>query len=256
MNFLITAHSDIGIRKSTNQDSVLIQTADTSFGKAAFGVVCDGMGGLAKGELASATLIQAFADWFENDFVDLLDEGFDENELNRIWKDIIISQNQIITNYGNSNRLKLGTTLVAVLIFNNRYYVVNVGDSRLYILNHTINQITKDQTYIQREMDMGRMTLEQAMRDPKRNVLLQCVGASTVIVPDYYSGNVNENDVFMLCSDGFRHIITAEEIYQYLNPNALYDEDNIKANITYLTDLNKYRQEDDNISAAVIKVLP
>ena len=60
-------------------------------------------------------------------------------------------------------------------------------------------------------------------------------------------------DVFMLCSDGFRHIITPEEMYQYLNPNALYTEQNMLENITYLTDLNKYRREEDNISVAVIK---
>lgn len=254
MDFLITAHSDVGIRKKTNQDSVLIQIADTSFGKAAFGVVCDGMGGLAKGELASATLIKAFAEWFENDFVKLIDDGFNEYKLNRQWEDIIIMQNQNITNYGNQYRIKLGTTVTAVLVFLGCYYVINVGDSRVYLLNQNINQITKDQTYIQREMDMGRMTYEEALRDPKKNVLLQCVGASSVVVPDFYSGEVKENDVFMLCSDGFRHVITPEEIFQYMNANALVTEENMMQNAMYLTELDKYRREEDNISVAIIKV--
>ena len=84
MDFLISAHSDIGIKKSTNQDSVLIQVAQTKYGKVAFGVVCDGMGGLAKGELASATLIKEFAKWFMEDLKILLAEGFSEDKLNKI----------------------------------------------------------------------------------------------------------------------------------------------------------------------------
>ena len=65
MDYLVAVHTDVGIRKSTNQDSVLLQTAHTNLGNIAFGCVCDGMGGLAKGELASATLINAFAAWFQ-----------------------------------------------------------------------------------------------------------------------------------------------------------------------------------------------
>jgi serine/threonine protein phosphatase PrpC len=253
MEFLVTAHSDIGIRKKTNQDSVLLQVAKTDVGNVAFGVVCDGMGGLAKGELASATVIKALANWFQTDLKQMLETEFSEKRLYDQWTNIITTQNQSITNYGNENRFNLGTTLVAVLIYNNRYYAVNVGDSRLYLIRNNLNQITKDQSYVQREMDAGRMTPEQAKTDSQRNVLLQCVGASSVVVPDFFSGEVSANDVFMLCSDGFRHLITPEEIYQYFNPTVLTDEDKMKASAVYLTDLNKYRQEKDNISVALIK---
>ena len=253
MEFFVTAHSDIGIKKKTNQDSVLLQVAKTDVGSVAFGLICDGMGGLSKGELASATVIKAFANWFQSGLKELLEEGFQENHLYDQWREIIEQQNQRITNYGNYNRISLGTTVVGVLIFNNRYYAINVGDSRLYLIRDSLQQITKDQSYIQREMDAGRMTPEQAKIDPQRNVLLQCVGASTVVVPDFFSGEVNQGDVFMLCSDGFRHVITGEEIYQYLNPQVLINEETMKTNSVYLTDLDKYRQEKDNISVALIK---
>lgn len=254
MEFLVTAHSDIGIKKKTNQDSVLLQVARTDVGNVAFGVVCDGMGGLAKGELASATLIKAFANWFQSGLKEMLESTFHENKLYDQWRDIITTQNQAITNYGNENRFNLGTTVVGVLLYNNRYYAMNVGDSRLYLIRDKLYQITKDQSYIQREMDAGRMTPEQAEVDPQRNVLLQCVGASTIVVPDFFSGEAKSSDVFMLCSDGFRHVITSDEIYQYMNPNALINEDAMKANSVYLTDLDKYRLEKDNISVALIKV--
>lgn len=254
MEYLVTAHSDIGIKKKTNQDSVLVQVAKTDVGNVAFAMVCDGMGGLAKGELASATLIKAFANWFQTKLKEMLETQFEEKKLYEQWEAIIQKINQSITNYGNDNRINLGTTCVGVLLFNEKYYAVNIGDSRLYKLDTKLNQITKDQSYIQREMDAGRMTPEQAKIDPQRNVLLQCVGASSIVIPDFFSGTIQENDVFLLCSDGFRHVITPEEIYQYLNPSALINEDNMKANIVYLTDLDKYRMENDNISVALIKV--
>lgn len=256
MEFVVSAHTDIGIKKKTNQDSVLLQVARTDVGNVAFGVVCDGMGGLAKGELASSTLIKEFATWFQTGLRDMLEEGnMSEQRLYEEWRNIIISINQKITNYGNDNRINLGTTTVGVLIYNGHYYAFNVGDSRLYRINNKLTQVTKDQSYIQREMDAGRMTPEQAKTDPQRNVLLQCVGASAIVEPDFFSGDANVNDVFMLCSDGFRHVITPEEIFQYLNPLALVSEDNMKINAKYLTDLDKYRMENDNISVALIKVV-
>ena len=77
MDFLIAAHTDVGIRKKTNQDSVLIKVADTDCGKVCFAAVCDGMGGLRKGVLASATLMCFFSDWFVSEFAEILFEGFD-----------------------------------------------------------------------------------------------------------------------------------------------------------------------------------
>ena len=127
------------------------------------------MGGLAKGELASATLIKEFANWFLNDFGLLLAEGFDVARLNQMWRDIVENTNIKITEYGKRNRLNLGTTLTAILIFNEHYYCINVGDSRIYQIRDSLYQITKDQSYIQREIDMGRMTPEEAKRDPQRN---------------------------------------------------------------------------------------
>lgn len=254
MNYLVSAHSDIGIRKKTNQDSVLLQVAQTSLGNIAFCVMCDGMGGLAKGELASATLIKEFARWFQSDLPQLLKRDFSEAELKAQWTKLILTQGKRISDYGRYHGFNLGTTVVALLLFQGKYYVVNVGDSRAYQINSGLYQITKDQTYVQREMDAGRMTAEEARKDPQRNVLLQCVGASEYIEPDFFSGFVTQDDVFMLCSDGFRHIITSEEIYQYLNPAMLITEKNMLENATYLTDLNKYRLEEDNISVALIKV--
>ena len=254
MNFMISSYTDVGLRKKTNQDSLLIEVADSNNGKIAFGVVCDGMGGFAKGELASATLIKGFKEWFDNRFTDLVAEGFSEAGLRRDWTQIIQTQNDLIQNYGRKNGIRLGTTLSGVLIYNNKYFIVNVGDSRIYqILPDALRQITKDHTFIQREIDAGRMTKEEALVSNQRSVLLQCVGASEDIYPDFFSGPISGNEIFLLCCDGFVHVITEEEILQYLNPNLLVSEEAMTDYSKYLVELNKYRNELDNITVGLIK---
>lgn len=253
MDYMTTAYSDVGIKKATNQDSLLVQIADTELGKIAFSVLCDGMGGLAKGELASATLIRRFSDWFIHEFPDMLYGGMDGLSIKSAWESIVMEMNGKIGEYSACNHLTMGTTVIALLVVGNSYYVINVGDSRVYLLTDNIYQITKDQTFVQREIDMGRMTYEQAQVDTRRNVLLQCVGASANIEPDFYSGTVAPNSLFLLCSDGFRHVIAPEEIYGVLNPFGLSSEEEMYNNAKYLVDLNKSRMEEDNISVVLVK---
>lgn len=254
MNFMIAAHSDVGIKKNTNQDSLLIKVAQTNLGRVCLCVVCDGMGGLAKGELASATVVRVFEKWFEERLPYLIAQGFQEEELRLQWDNIVLEQNQILSAHASQSGTRMGTTITAFLVVGDRYYIMNVGDTRAYLLTDKIYQLTKDQTFIQYEMELGHMTWEEAQVHPQRNVLLQCVGASELVKPDYYGGEVKTDSVFMLCTDGFRHIISPEEIYEKLNPRVLVNEEVMKENIIWLTELNKSRREVDNISAAVIRV--
>lgn len=253
MEFLAAVHTDVGIKKKTNQDSVLVMEAETELGKVLFAVVCDGMGGLAKGEVASAELIKAYKRWFEQEFPNILYSGMDQNMLKRSMENVIFTTNSKISSYGRSIRVNLGTTVVALVLFNGTYYCINVGDSRCYQIKDRLQCITKDQTFVAREIEMGRLTPEEAENHPQRSVLLQCVGASEVIVPDFFVGQAEPNELFMLCSDGYRHVITEDEFYQYLNPNVLFDEGHMKESIKYFVELNKYRNETDNISVIIIR---
>ena len=256
MNFMVTAYTDVGIVKENNQDSVLVQVANSSAGKVFFGVICDGMGGLQKGELASATVIRALANWFSQDLEKLIDDGFTQEALADEWEKIVLECNNKIGIYGYEHGIQLGTTVVTLLIINDKYYIMNIGDSRAYCLRSETIQLTKDQTYVQREMDAGRMTPEEARVNPNRNVLLQCVGASSSIVPAFYTGDVLPGDVFMLCSDGFRHVITPDEIYENLSAEAVITEEDMTERCKYLVELNKSRRESDNISVLLARVLP
>lgn len=254
MKFLTAAHSDVGIRKKTNQDSLLLKVADTDYGEVCFAVVCDGMGGLSKGELASATLIRLFSGWFEQEFPEILYRGISPEYLCRNWEQLIYETNYRLGSYSAQNQVRLGTTVAALLISGNRYYIINVGDSRVYELADRVYQLTKDQTLVQREIDLGNLSPEEAEHDPRRNVLLQCVGASNVIAPEFVYGEVNGGSHFLLCSDGFRHVVSNEEIYEKLGPAAVRSEREMEENLRDMIELDKYRGEADNISGILIRV--
>ena len=255
MSFLATVYSDVGIRKETNQDSALLTEARTDFGSVLLSVICDGMGGLEKGEVASATVLEAFGNWFQKDLPKLLHREDRERMIFGEWEELIMDCNQKIAAYADGLHISMGTTLNALLFMRDRYYIVNVGDSRAYLLSEDLCQLTRDQSLVQREVDLGRMTALDAAVSPRRNILLQCVGASPIITPDYYSGDYAAGQVFMQCSDGFRHVITPEEIYRCLKSDVLTDEQMMRDKIVYLTELCKSRRETDNITAAAMKVI-
>ncbi len=260
MGFLSIAHTDIGIRKHTNQDSVLIKEASTDYGNVQLTVICDGMGGLAKGEVASATLIRAFFQWFEEEFPTILyekrrDGQLDFEVLKKSWNDLVEEINIRIGEYGEQCNAPCGTTLAALLMAEGRYYIINVGDSRVYLMRNDMVSLTKDQTFVQREVDEGRLTPEEAAVHPQKNVLLQCVGASPIVVPDFFTGVYQTGDVFLLCSDGFRHVITTDEFMKIIRPQQVRTEQEMKDAAIYCTELNKQRRENDNISVIITKVV-
>ncbi len=259
MDFFTACHTDVGTRKKTNQDSMIIIQAKTKSGNVLFASVCDGMGGLAKGEVASAAMVRAFERWFEEDLPVLLEESagapIREEKLWEQWNSLIEKSSKAIEEYGRRIHIVLGTTAVGVLVIGQDFYTLNVGDSRAYLMADSIYQLTKDQSYVQREMDAGRMTPEQAMVDPQRNVLLQCIGASAFVRPVFSHGRTAAGHVFMLCCDGFRHVIAPEEFYQAFHPSRMTNEKVMQQSLVEMTRLNMERHEDDNISAILVKLV-
>lgn len=255
MEVLTAICTDIGIKKATNQDSLCLRIADTSVGKIVLAIICDGMGGLSKGEVASASVVNAFSDWFEKELPTQLAKN-DYDEIQYRWERIIKEQNQRISEYGRKVSIQLGTTLTALLLIDTKFlFIGHVGDSRVYRINHKLEILTEDQTVVGREIKRGNLTPEQAKFDPRRNVLLQCIGASKLVEPQFIYGTPIQGEVYMLCSDGFRHMISEVEIYKAFSPQALMDEADMKNKAVELVELNKHRQELDNISVMLIKIL-
>lgn len=255
MRFLSAAHTDKGISKKINQDAFCLKIAKTPTCNIAFSVMCDGMGGLNNGEYASALVVNAFSAWFENEFPAIVKRDMDLSMVLQRWKQIVQDQGQKILEYGKSRGISLGTTLTVLLIVNDQYANIHVGDSRLYRITTTMQQMTKDQTVAAHEVEQHRMTEAEAESDRRSSILLQCVGASKVIEPDVGTGTVAENDVFMLCSDGFRHRLSAEEMYGVFAPQLLTSEKVMKKSLVDMIELNKSRDEKDNITAILIKAI-
>jgi len=253
MNFIVSANTDIGLVKDTNQDGVSVKIVNTLQGKMAFAILCDGMGGLSKGEVASTTVISAFNEWFYYQLPKLSKNPISDSIIREQWGNIVVEQNRKLGRYGAGQGIRLGTTIVVMLMTQTRYYILNIGDSRAYEISDTVHQLTEDQTFVAREVKYGRMTEEEAKVDSRRSVLLQCVGASDDIYPDMFFGDPKDNAVYMLCSDGFRHEITPDEIYEKFQPAVLYDAASMNNNTKYLIDLNKSRAERDNISVVLVR---
>jgi serine/threonine protein phosphatase PrpC len=179
-------------------------------------------------------------------------DTFNAAVLKEQWTDIAVRKNEQLKAYGEERGIMIGTTLSAMLMYEDKYYIIHVGDSRVYELTSELNQLTQDQTFVAREIAAGRMTPEQAETDSRRSILLQCIGASPVVEPDFIRGYIEETATYLLCSDGFRHKITPEEMLEKLGPAAAVDEATMKQGCEYLTELVKYRKETDNITVLLI----
>lgn len=248
-------HTDIGIKKKTNQDALLIKTAKTPDGYVGLFVVCDGMGGLAHGELASATVVRGLSDWFETELPELLHSEQLEVDIREALEVCVKEQNEKILDYGGQSNIQIGTTLTALLIIHSTYFIVHIGDSRAYQIQQQVQQLTKDQTLVAREVERGNITEEQALQDPRRNVLLQCVGATKDLDVVILTGKTSPGTLFLLCTDGFYHKITEEEVLEELRPNQYLNEKQLKYKAIKLIDAVKERREVDNISVVLAHVV-
>ena len=253
MNYMVSASTDVGTTKQTNQDAINVKTMIVHGKPAVFAVVCDGVGGLQKGELASATLVKAFSDWTKTRLAPLVLEGITNAAICREWNELIVNVSGKICTFGKKNGISLGSTITAMLFYESNYYIVNVGDTRAYEIGETVNVLTKDQTLVAREVELGLITPEQALQDPRKNILLQCVGASENVFPDFFFGTIKPETVYILCTDGFRHVLTMQELQNYYNPKRIVHREHLKQTELDLIEINKQRAERDNISVVSIK---
>lgn len=272
LNYTVAAQTDVGRTKSVNQDKLTVKVANTRYGEVAFAVICDGMGGLDQGEIAGAVTVKTFESWFKNEFPFLLKSGFSQETLFNTWGNMVNDCNNRILDYSSERNTRMGTTLTAMLFVQDRYFICHVGDCRIYEMGGNemdgnaggeIRQLTHDHTYVAREVARGNMTPEQALGDSRRNVLLQCIGTSGSVSPDFICGGVEDGTSFLLCTDGFRHRISEAELNEMCNAdisgadwtkqNRLKNSELMNGKLRKLIQMNISRGETDNISAILIR---
>ncbi len=254
MDFYISATTDVGIKRDVNQDSLFVRKLETRTGDMVFAVLCDGMGGLKFGEVASSSIVNAFSDWMYTYLPNLSQAPLEDHVVRSHWESVITAQNSKIREYGWKHGCTTGSTVTALLLTQQRYFLLNIGDSRAYEIDGSVRQMTTDHTVIENEIRMGNMTEEQAMKSPMRSVLTRCVGVEESVSPDMFFGDVKRDAVYMLCSDGFRHALSKEEIQAKLYREVRGDAAQMKRQEEYLVELNKSRGETDNISVVTIYV--
>lgn len=253
MRYISTAVTDQGTTRSSNQDSIVLKHVETPAGEIVMALVCDGMGGLAKGELASASAVREFSVWFSDVLLPHCEE-LSASKIAEIWKEKLNILNERIAEYSQDHGLKMGTTFTGLLMINDEVLIVHIGDSRVYHNDEELRLMTTDHTFVEREVQLGHLTPEQAKTDRRRNMLLQCLGGSHQLDPQIIIEPVQPG-FYLLCSDGFRHEIADHEMHAALNPGELVTRDLMKKRILEMIEVVKNRNERDNISVVLIQVV-
>ena len=248
--------TDRGKVRRVNQDSVMIKVANTRRnGRISFVAVCDGMGGLSKGEVASCKAIRALENWFCDELP--LMQNMPEDKL---WETAEVSLRRLVAKmsgeikrYGKHRGINLGTTLTALLQIGRKYLAINVGDSRLYVVDRrSARAITRDQSVIQDKLDRGVLSPEEAGKDPERNVLLQSVGSAAGVEPQVLRGEFEGNTTVVACSDGFWRTVEPSEMHEKLCPQMCVSPEDMLDSCRKLANLAWQRKEEDNVSVAAL----
>lgn len=269
MIFTAGLATDKGTVKEINQDAMMLKVVmSKEFGRIAFGLVCDGCGGLSFGEVASAAYVRRMEEWFYNELPKLLSykdatrrlddaRDFVSDPIELIkgnWTFISGEMNEKLYEFGLGKNASVGTTVCMLIIIGDDYLAMNIGDSRIYRASlNNISCITHDHSYVQKQIDEGLMSQEQADSSPMRSVLLQCVGAVINVEPFFVRGKVIEDDTFLLCCDGFWRKTEVEDFTKLMNAKECSSEDIINDALKKHIDRLKNIGEKDNISAVLIR---
>ena len=217
--------------------------------------VCDGVGGLNQGEVASRKTAEMLSQWFDFELPQMIASGRMDEIIAYRYRQVIADINKEIY-FGNMRSgISSGTTLSTIILWDYRYLIGHVGDSRIYEITKSPKLLTRDHSWVAREVRLGRMTPEEAAEDSRQNVILKCIGIDQDVEPDMLEGTVREPTVFLLCTDGFWHHVRASEWMQYFFPGVIAAENILSSHLYYITEQVKRRGETDNITSIAIDIV-
>ncbi len=258
----VFAMTDVGRTRDHNEDTYLV--ADLESGESLefsagyhevtidthgmLFLVADGMGGAASGELASSMastlVLEALgAIWTSSvPSAELFTESL---------RDSAIDANRRIHRHAleNPEHRGMGTTLTIAGILADIIYIVQVGDSRAYLVRDgQARQLTKDQSLMQRLVEAGELTQEEAEVSDRRNIILQALGPESHVIVDITHQQLRKGDVLVLCSDGLSGLVRRDEIAA-----AAHGEHDVRVVCQRLVSLANERGGPDNITAVVVR---
>jgi serine/threonine protein phosphatase PrpC len=239
------AASDVGRVRRGNEDAFLVDEARGVF------LVADGMGGHAAGEIASAIATESVGGTLREG----VDRGLAADDLARSMVDSFRAADRAIAAHVASHpeTMGMGTTVTAmVLCTDGTYRMGHIGDSRAYLLRDgQLAQLSRDHTWVQREVDEGRLTPSAARKHPYSHILTRALGADPSDDPELLGGELCPGDRLLLCSDGLTGMVTDRALSKILQDAGTLDEC-----IQQMIAMANRRGGRDNITAVVIDILP
>jgi len=213
--------TNAGLKRKTNQDYFF---AD-KIGDVYLAVVCDGIGGAHGGNIASEESVKIFVATFE----ELL--AFTSDYKSILLTAVGKANDGIYSMSQEQPDLKgMGTTLVACVLHGDKYYIANIGDSRLYLIDRKklkMRQMTKDHSLVQNMVDSGELTPKEAEKYPGKNIITRAIGLDATVEADIYEGDY-KGELILLCSDGLYDFMKKEDIVKittsYVDMDVCMDE--------------------------------
>ena len=193
-------------KREINQDYVFA-TDETIGNLPNLLVVADGMGGHRAGDFASRFTVEVLAEEVQNS---------KETHPEQILGNAIQTANErLMEEAAKDSRLEgMGTTLVAATILDHVLYFANVGDSRLYLINKEIRQLSKDHSMVEEMVRLGGLTEEEAKHHPDKNIITRAMGVKDKVEPDFFEYRLKGGDTILMCSDGLTNMVDDDEIFQ------------------------------------------
>ena len=231
---------DIGRCRSINQDYIFISEGPIGNLPNLF-LVADGMGGHKAGDLASEYTVSMIREAVEKSMrtipLQILKGAFQ-----------YANQRLIEKSRESESYAGMGTTLVAATVVEDTAYVVNVGDSRLYKVGDTIEQITEDHSLVEEMVRMGEISKEEARNHPEKNIITRAIGVTEEVEPDYFDTTLNAGECLLLCSDGLSNMVEDSRIKEILDRR-----ESLASGVQELVNTANENGGKDNIAVVVVE---
>lgn len=197
---------DVGRKRDVNQDYVFV--SDKPIGRLPnLLVVADGMGGHNAGDFASRFVVESL----KEDLAHSMEDGPEAT----IRKAIQNANHRLIEVAKQNVRLEgMGTTLVVATVIEHTLYFANIGDSRLYLLNDNIKQLSKDHSFVQEMVRLGGINAEEAKHHPDKNIITRAIGAKKDVEIDFFEYRIQKGDMILMCTDGLSNMIEDDEMHR------------------------------------------
>ena len=182
-----------------------------------FAVVCDGMGGANAGNVASELAVRHISEYVIRSYRD----GMNMTDTEKTLKNAIVSANISLYDkaVNNAELAGMGTTAVAAFVKDGTAVIAHVGDSRIYLVNGEIKQLTRDHSVVQSLIESGKITPEDAKVHPRKNVITRALGAEENVAVDSDCLNLSNGDTLLLCSDGLTNFLDDKDILTVFQNN-------------------------------------